>query len=87
MRVRVETSGGEVSVSGDVASANVKTDTGTIAANVPLDDVRYDFLWTESRPRFLSDVRLEEVDEKAGGKFVLNGRIGEKEKGKVKRQK
>ncbi len=75
MRVRVETSGGEVSISGNVASAVVKTDTGTIAANVPLDDVRYDFVWTESRPRFLSDVRLEEVDEKSGGKFVLNGKI------------
>ncbi len=87
MRVRVETSGGEVSISGDVASAVVKTDTGTIAANVPLDDVRYDFVWTESRPRFLSDVQLEEADEKAGGKFVLNGRIGEKEKGKNKKAK
>ena len=82
MRVRVETSSGEVLISGDVASADVKTDTGTIAANVSLDDVRYDFVWTESRPRFLSDVQLEEVDEKAGGKFVLNGRIGEKGKSK-----
>jgi VWFA-related protein len=82
MRVRVETAGGEVAISGDVASADVKTDTGTIAANVPLDDVRYDFVWTESRPRFLSDVQLEKVNEKAGGKFVLNGKIGEKEKGK-----
>ncbi len=87
MRVRVETSGGEVSISGDVASAAVKTDTGTIAANVPLDDVRYDFVWTESRPRFLSDVLLEEVDEKTGGKFVLNGKIGGKEKGKSKKAK
>jgi VWFA-related protein len=87
MRVRVETSSGEVLISGDVASADVKTDTGTIVANVSLDDVRYDFAWTESRPRFLSDVQLEEVDEKAGGKFVLNGKIGEKEKGKSKKAK
>jgi VWFA-related protein len=87
MRVRVETAGGEVLISGDVESADVKTDTGTIAANVPLDDVRYDFVWTESRPRFLSDVELEKVKEKAGGKFVLNGKIGEKEKGKSKKAK
>jgi VWFA-related protein len=87
MRIRVETSSGEVLISGDIFSADVKTDTGTIAANVPLDDVRYDFVWTESRPRFLSDVELEEVDEKAGGKFVVNGKIGEKEKGKSKKAK
>jgi VWFA-related protein len=87
MRVQVETSIGEVLISGDVASANVETDTGTIAANVSLDDVRYDFVWTESRPRFLSDVRLEEVDEKAGGKFVVNGKITETEKDKDKKAK
>ena len=58
MRVRVETASGEVLISGNIASADVKTDTGTIAADVPLDDVRYDFVWTESRPRFLSDARL-----------------------------
>ena len=75
MRVRIETGGGEVLISGNFASADVKTETGTIAANVPLDDVRYDFVWTESRPRFLSDVELEKVKEKAAGKFVLNGKI------------
>jgi hypothetical protein len=69
-----------VRIEGDVEFAEIKTDTGTIAANVPLDDLKYDFVWTESRPRFLSDVALEEVDEKAGGKFVVNGRLGEKDK-------
>ncbi len=87
MRVRVQTAGGEVFISGDVATAIVKTDTGTIAANVSLDDVHYDFVWTESRPRFLSDVELEKVKEKAAGKFVLNGRIGENEKVKSKKAK
>jgi VWFA-related protein len=79
-KINVETSGGEVMVEGDIESAEVKTDTGTIAANVPLDDLKYDFVWTESRPRFLSDVELEAVDEKAGGKFVVNGKLGEREK-------
>ncbi len=79
-KINIETAGGEVRIEGNVESAEIKTDTGTIAANVPLDDLKYDFVWTESRPRFLSDVALEEVDEKAGGKFVVNGKLGEKEK-------
>ncbi len=86
MPVLVETAAGEVSISGNVASAAVKTDTGTIAANVPLDDLRYDFVWTESRPRFLSDVELEKVKEKAAGKFELKGKLGEKDRRK-KREK
>ncbi len=80
MRLKIETRDGEIRLDGAVESAELKTDTGTIAANVPPENVRYDFVWTESRPRFLSDVELEEVDEKAGGKFVVNGRIGEKGK-------
>ena len=85
--VRVETAAGEVLISGNVASAVVKTDTGTIAANVPLDDVRYDFVWTESRPRFLSDVELEKVREKAAGKFEIKGKLGEKDKRKRAKEK
>ncbi len=78
MRLKIETGDGEIRVDGDIESAEIKTESGTIAANVPLEDMRYDFVWTESRPRFLSDVELVEVKEKAGGKFVINGRIGEK---------
>lgn len=86
-RLKIETANGEVRVDGAVESAEIKTETGTIAVNVPLGDVRYDFVWTDSRPRFLSDVELEEADEKAGGKFVVNGRIGEKEKRKKGQEK
>lgn len=82
MRLKIETKDGEIRLDGAVQSAEVKTETGTIAVNVPLDDLRYDFVWTESRPRFLSDVALEDANEKAGGKFVINGRIGEKIKTK-----
>ncbi|MBA3631241.1 MAG: VWA domain-containing protein [Acidobacteria bacterium] len=82
VRVRVRTGEGEVRVSGNLQSADVETDTGTISVDVPLDDVRYNFVWTESRPRFLSDVELEKVREKAAGKFVVKGKIqNEKEKG------
>jgi Ca-activated chloride channel family protein len=82
-KIKVETGGGEVRLEGSIESAEIKTETGTIAANVPLDDLKYDFVWTDSRPRFLSDVELEEADEKAAGKFVINGKLGkesEKEK-------
>ena len=79
-KLNIETASGEVRIEGDIESAEIKTNTGTIAANVPLEDLKYDFVWTESRPRFLSDAALEEVDEKAGGKFVVNGRLGESER-------
>ncbi|HXG84314.1 MAG TPA: VWA domain-containing protein [Pyrinomonadaceae bacterium] len=85
MRVQVETGAGEIRLSGNIASAVAKTETGTIAANILLENLKYNFVWTESRPRFLSDVELKKVKEKAGGKFVVSGRIvgeeGEKEKG------
>jgi VWFA-related protein len=84
VRLRVKTGEGEVRVSGNLQSADVETDTGTISADVPLDDVRYNFVWTESRPRYLSDVELEKVKEKAAGKFVVKGKIvgEEREKGR-----
>lgn len=74
IRLKIETREGEVRVAGDLASVEVKTETGTIAADVPLTNVRYDFLWTASRPRYLSDVELKKVKEKSGGKFQLKGR-------------
>ena len=87
-KVKIETRDGEARLEGKIESAEIKTETGTIAANVPLDDLKYDFVWTDSRPRFLSDVELEEADEKAAGKFVINGKLGEKdEKGKSKKEK
>lgn len=76
-RVRVETDAGEVRISGSVASASVATETGTISTDVPLDSVKFDFLWTASRPRYLSDATLpKEVKEKSGGKFELSGKLG-----------
>ncbi|MGC2234770.1 MAG: VWA domain-containing protein [Pyrinomonadaceae bacterium] len=74
-RVRITTGEGEVRVSGDLESAEAISDTGTISAQVPLDNLKYNFLWTASRPRFVSDATLEEVKEKAAGRFVLKGKI------------
>ena len=82
-RLRVETNEGEVRISGDVAAANVSTETGTISTDIPLDAVKYDFAWTASRPRYLSDAALpSEVKEKSGGRFVLSGKIGDAAKKK-----
>jgi VWFA-related protein len=71
--VSVETNDGAVMVTGDLALIDVTTVTGTVAVDVPTDDVKYDLLWTQSRPRFLSDIELKKVKEKAGGKFVIRG--------------
>ncbi len=76
-RLKIETKAGEVKFSGNFDSVEVYTDTGTIAADVPLYDVKYNFVWTQSSPRFLSDIELEKVKEKAAGKFVVSGKINQ----------
>ena len=94
-RLKIETREGEVRVSGDLESVEVKTETGTIAADVPVDDLKYDFFWTASRPRFLSDIKLSKVKEKSGGRFQLKGKYrseeadesGDEEKQKEKKSK
>src|SRR5688572_1682235 len=75
VKLKIVTREGEVRVSGDLESVEAKTETGTIAADVPVDDLEYDFFWTASRPRFLSDIELEKVKEKSGGKFQLKGKF------------
>lgn len=79
-KVNVEGKAGAVDVIGNVESAVVKTDTGTIHADVPLDALKFEFVWEASRPRYMSDVELPPVEEKSGGKFKLSGRLPDKEK-------
>ena len=76
--VSVETAEGSVVISGNLASIRAKTDTGTIALNVPPDDLKYEIWWTESKPRFVSDVELEKVKEKSAGRFSISGKINSK---------
>lgn len=78
-KVEVEGQAGAVDVVGSVESAVVRTDTGTIHADVPLEAVKFNFVWEASRPRFMSDVELPPIQEKAGGQFKLSGRLGEKD--------
>ena len=84
-KVSVEGEAGAVDIVGNVEAAEVKTNTGTIHADVPLEALKYNFLWTASRPRYLSDVELTEVKEKAAGNFQLSGRLGEKKPAKEER--
>ncbi len=77
-RVSITTNEGEVRISGNFEAAEVFTETGTISAQVPLEDLKYNFLWTASRPRVLSDPKIEEIKEKSSGKFQIKGKIVQK---------
>lgn len=78
-KVEVEGQAGAVDVIGSVESAVVKTDTGTIHADVPLEALKFNFVWEASKPRYMSDVELPPIKEKAGGTYKLSGRLGEKD--------
>ncbi|MBK8151542.1 MAG: hypothetical protein IPK58_25945 [Acidobacteria bacterium] len=83
--LKLETVAGEIRISGNFAVIQAATETGTIATDVPLDDVSYSFLWTASRPRVLSDKKLSEVKEKSAGRFVIAGTIVKKPMTRTKR--
>jgi VWFA-related protein len=73
-RLKIETRNGEIRVQGDFESVEAKTETGTIAADVPLDDLQYSFWWLASRPRYLADFELDNVKERSGGRFEIKGK-------------
>ena len=76
--VKVLSEAGAIDVIGNLALAEVETNTGTIRTDVPTDAVRLNLLWLASRPRYFSDVELPKVKEKAGGLFEISGTIGDK---------
>jgi VWFA-related protein len=82
-KVEVESEAGAVDVVGNIEQASIRTNTGTIHADVPLDAVKFNFMWLASKPRYMSDVDLPAVKERAGGAFKLSGRLGDK---KAKRE-
>jgi hypothetical protein len=73
-KLKIETVAGAIEVAGNFASVEARTDTGTIVSDVPDDDLKYNLLWTESRPRYLADFDLEKVKEKSAGRFEIKGR-------------
>jgi VWFA-related protein len=70
---------------GNVEEAEVRTNTGTIHADVPLDALKFNFEWVASRPRFLSDVELPEIKEKRGGVFAISGNLGDEKAKRTER--
>ena len=84
-KVKIESEAGSIDVVGNVESAEVSTNTGTIHADVPLDAVKFDFVWSASKPRYMSDVELPEIKERAAGIFRISGKLGEKKPDKEER--
>ena len=84
-RVVVEGEEGSIDIVGNVESAEVNTNTGTIHADVPLDAVKFEFVWSASKPRYLSDVELPKIKERAAGVFAISGKLGEKKPAKDER--
>ncbi|HYJ84729.1 MAG TPA: VWA domain-containing protein [Pyrinomonadaceae bacterium] len=84
-KVKVESDAGAVDIIGNFESAEVSTNTGTIHADVPLEALKFSFMWRASKPRYLSDVELPEVKEKAGGVFTISGKLGEEKAAKEER--
>ncbi len=72
--LRIETTAGTIEVSGNFAAIDARSDTGTIAADVPPDDISYFFQWTESRPRVLADFEISAAKEKTAGRFEVKGK-------------
>src|SRR5207302_4565887 len=86
-RVKIESESGMVDVIGDFEVADVFTNTGTIHADVPLDAVKFKFIWESSRPHFLSDVELPRIKEGRAGSFSIAGALGANtKKSKYKKQ-
>ncbi|HWT00428.1 MAG TPA: VWA domain-containing protein [Pyrinomonadaceae bacterium] len=84
-RVKVVSEAGAVDIIGNVARAEVMTNTGTIRADVPVDAVQLNLLWQASRPRYFGDLELPEVKEKRGGVFEISGKLGDKKAKKEER--
>jgi len=87
LKINIETRDGEIKAEGNFASLSATTDTGTIAVDVPTDDLTYDLWWTTSKPRFLADFAVAEAKEKSGGRFQLKGRYPTEGKSKKEKSK
>src|SRR6185312_16224624 len=54
-------------------------------ADVPLEALKFNFIWSASKPRYLSDVELPATKERAAGVSRISGRLGEKDSKKEDR--
>ncbi len=85
--VKINTGRGQVDVSGNLAAVDVKTETGTVAVDVPTDDLKYRFTWTDSRPRYVCDFELAKVREMKAGRFEIRGTYSDNGEAKRKKKK
>jgi uncharacterized protein with von Willebrand factor type A (vWA) domain len=83
-KLNIETLAGAIEAAGNFDQVEAKTETGTIAADVPVDDLKYNFTWTESRPRYVAAFDIADVKEKSGGRFEIKGELAD---GQVKSKK
>jgi len=74
VKARIETAAGAIEIAGVFAEIEAKTDTGTIMTDVPTDGLRYNFLWTESKPRILAEIPIAEVKELSAGRYEIKGK-------------
>jgi VWFA-related protein len=87
VKLSIETRDGGILVDGNFGLIRATSDTGTIAVDVPADNISYDLQWTTSKPRYLADFTLDEIKERSGGRFQIKGHYptapkDKKEKGK-----
>ncbi len=85
--LKIDTAAGAIEVSGNFRSIDARTETGTIATDIPTVDLAYQLIWTESRPRYLADFALSDVKERSRGRFEINGRFAEESATTNKREK
>ena len=70
----ITTTDGEIRAEGNFLKVEARSETGTIAVDLPEDRLEYSLLWTESRPRYVADFSLEPVKERSRGRFEIKGR-------------
>ncbi|MGH9948630.1 MAG: VWA domain-containing protein [Pyrinomonadaceae bacterium] len=80
----VETRDGEIRVEGNFESVKAETGTGTIAVDVPTEQLEYDLWWTTSKPRVLADFALAELKERSAGRFQIKGRYPDGKKAETR---
>jgi VWFA-related protein len=86
-KLKIETTEGAVELVGHFASVEARTETGTIVTDIPTDDLKYQFTWTESRPRYLADFDIADVREKSAGRFEIKGHYPANGETKSKKEK
>ncbi|MCB1024687.1 MAG: VWA domain-containing protein, partial [Acidobacteria bacterium] len=80
LNLSIETNEGAINLIGDFAEVTANSNTGTIYADVSLENLDYRFQWMAAKPRYMSDVDLEDVKEKAAGRYQIKGKLREVKK-------